>query len=77
MRHSEKVLRKKPTALLLFSNVNKGINKINKCKEVKSKLNVMASIAMIYMVIKKKKKDKNLLGNGTQVGRTISKNTTT
>jgi hypothetical protein len=29
------------------------------------------------MVIKKKKKDKNLLGNGTQVGRTISKNTTT
>jgi hypothetical protein len=42
---------------------------------LKNKLNLMASIAMIYMAIKKKKKE-NLLGNGTWVGHTISKHTT-
>jgi hypothetical protein len=47
---------------------------------LKNKLNLMASIAMIYMVVGKKKKEnkiKNLLGNRTWVGRTIGKHATT
>jgi hypothetical protein len=40
-------------------------------QRLKNKLNLMASIVMIYMVIKKK------IGNGTQVSRTISKHANT
>jgi hypothetical protein len=42
-------------------------------QSLKNKLNLTASTAMTYMVIKKKKGKENLLGNGTQVDRTVSK----
>jgi hypothetical protein len=41
-----------------------------------NKLNLTASVAMVYMVIKKIKK-KNLLVNVIRVGRTVSKHDTT
>jgi hypothetical protein len=43
----------KPIAFLSFSNVNKGRKKVNKCKELKNKLNFMGCKAIIVMVIKK------------------------
>jgi hypothetical protein len=45
----------KPTTLFLFSNVNKGRKKINKCKEIKSKVNLIASKAIIDIVMKTNK----------------------
>lgn len=52
-------------------NVNEGRKKMNKCKELKNKLNLTVSVAMMCIVIKKQ------IGNGTCVSCTISKNATT
>jgi hypothetical protein len=44
-------------------------------QRLKNKLNLTASIAMIYMIIKKRKE--NLNENGTRVSSIISKDATT
>jgi hypothetical protein len=46
-------------------------------QRLKNKLNLTASIAMTYTVIKQKEGKKNLLRNGTWFGYTTNKYTTT
>jgi hypothetical protein len=59
-----------PKSLPSFSNMNKGKKKINKCKDLKNKLNFTASSVIIDIMIKK-----HLIQNWTPAAHVIGKRT--